>query len=68
MGIELYRRHNRAIAALQGGDFVGDGKVGRPKKDGTARKPRTPEQRAAQAEKMKLYWAKRRKVAKKSRA
>jgi hypothetical protein len=60
-------RINGAIAALGGsGSGNGKGKAGRPKKDGSTRKPRTPEQRAAQGEKMKAYWAKKRKATKKA--
>jgi hypothetical protein len=56
-------RINGAIQALSGG-AVGTVKV---KKDGSTRKPRTPEQKAAQAEKMKAYWSKRRKTAAKEK-
>ena len=59
---ELVKERDRisgAIAALGGSGTV------KVKKDGTTRKQRTPEQKASQAEKMKAYWTKRRKTAKK---
>jgi hypothetical protein len=50
-------RIERAIAALSGG------KGSTPRATGTGggggRRARTPEQKAAQSEKMKLYWASR---------
>lgn len=48
-------RIERAIAALSGSKSAG-----RAPGAGSGRKARTPEQRAAQSEKMKAYWAARR--------
>jgi hypothetical protein len=48
-------RIERAIAALGGSR----GASGKATGAGTGRRARTPEQRAAQSEKMKLYWASR---------
>jgi len=49
-------RIERAIAALGGAK---GGSAGRPAGAGGIRRARTPEQRQAQSEKMKQYWASR---------
>lgn len=56
-------RLTQAIAALQGNSSATGIKKLLPNKK--TRRTRTPEQKAAQAEKMRAYWAARKKTAKK---